>query len=201
MPPTKPKRARRPAKKAKRKARKRISKTETTSRPKLSKKVKGKGKKPKKETALGRSMREQKELAAENRKAPLVLQNWPPKRTEVAKQTFLKALNGNFSISAACRATGIGRRTVYDWIRDDTQFGQRLAAAKENACDDLEECMYERAKKRDTLAGIFLLKGARPQVYHDRAQLAVRGEISHTWVDLIDSIDGGKLEEKGKKTG
>jgi hypothetical protein len=37
--------------------------------------------------------------------------------------------------------------------------------------DALETSLYERAMRSDTVAAIFLLKGARPHVYRDRHEV------------------------------
>ena len=68
-----------------------------------------------------------------------------PAQTAQNKKIFLEALEMcNGIISKACLSTGIGRRTVYDWIRDDEEFKAELDSINETAIDYVESKLFEK---------------------------------------------------------
>lgn len=103
------------------------------------------------------------------------------------REVFLAALRQGASVTAACDAANLPRRTAYNWQRDDAEFAQQWADAEEEGTDRLEDEAFRRAvegtKKpvgwhngkaggyvqeySDTLT-IFLLKGRRPDKYAER---------------------------------
>ena len=58
-----------------------------------------------------------------------------PRKWEAA---FLEALEVTGTISGAAKAVEIGRQTVYDYMKADTQFSDRCRDAVEGADDELE---------------------------------------------------------------
>ena len=59
-------------------------------------------------------------------------------RSASRQQTFLKALEGLGTIQAACLASRVGRRTVYDWVEKDKHFADAFQLARDVAADVLE---------------------------------------------------------------
>lgn len=96
--------------------------------------------------------------------------------TSRKKRAFLDALVGKFSVYHASKASGVGRSTVYKWREADPEFAQAWDDCQEDAVDALEQSLYERAKEKDTIAAIFLLKGARPEKYKDRVASELTGK-------------------------
>ncbi|API59627.1 hypothetical protein BSL82_10110 [Tardibacter chloracetimidivorans] len=109
------------------------------------------------------------------------------KRTPEKEIAFLAALASTCSVAKACKAAGIeSRNTVYTWRAEDPDFARRWEEAKKLGADVLEDEAVRRAhdgteepvfyqgeatgtiqRYSDTLL-IFLLKGAKPDVYKDR---------------------------------
>ena len=60
----------------------------------------------------------------------------------MARQTaFLQAFAELGTVTGACRMSGVGRRSVYDWIAHDQRFALEFDAAREAVADLLEaEC-------------------------------------------------------------
>lgn len=102
------------------------------------------------------------------------------------KAAFLEHYAHTGNIAAACRLSGIGRRTVYHWIEEDETFKPLFEESKLDASDSLEHearrralvgverPVYQGGKQvgkirefSDTLL-IFLLKGAKPDKYRER---------------------------------
>jgi hypothetical protein len=116
------------------------------------------------------------------------------KPTPEKKSAFLDALAESGNVSLASGAVGIDRRAVYEWRAVDPDFAERWEAAKALGIEACEDEIRRRAfagydeplskdgkltgdvvrKYSDTLA-IFLLKGAKPEVYKDRVANELSG--------------------------
>jgi len=59
-------------------------------------------------------------------------------RTAGKQRAFLKAFAALGTIHAACLASRVGRRTVYDWVERDTDFADAFNLARDAAADVLE---------------------------------------------------------------
>nr|DAS58879.1 MAG TPA: Terminase small subunit [Caudoviricetes sp.] len=112
------------------------------------------------------------------------------------KNRFLNTYIAEGTIGSAAEACGITRQTHYNWLKEDPEYKKGFAQAKEMAGDLLEEEARRRAvegdecgiyykgelvgsyrKKSDALL-ILLLKGAKPDVYADRQETKISGEIT-----------------------
>lgn len=112
------------------------------------------------------------------------------------KNRFLNTYIAEGTIGAAAEACGITRQTHYNWLKEDPEYKKGFAQAKEMAGDLIEEEARRRAvegdecgiyykgkrvgsyrKKSDALL-ILLLKGAKPDVYADRQETKISGEIT-----------------------
>ncbi|MEI7875583.1 MAG: hypothetical protein WCK95_25895 [Alphaproteobacteria bacterium] len=69
---------------------------------------------------------------------------------------FLREFARTGSVSAACRAAGLARRTVYNWRDADADFRRRWAGARERGVGRLRDEIMERA-----------MIGAEVPVWHD----------------------------------
>lgn len=84
------------------------------------------------------------------------------------KEKFLAALSAGGSVSAACRAGGIGRSSAYQWRDADADFRAAWEAAYDDGTDRYEDALRVLAMKGDIAALIYTLKRRRPQVYARR---------------------------------
>lgn len=93
--------------------------------------------------------------------------------TEKNKQLFLTALEkvlGN--ISQASESTNIPRRTVYNWIRDDEDFAEKVSSISEKAIDYVESKLFKLIKEDNPSAIFFFLKcKAKHRGYVERQEL------------------------------
>ena len=117
----------------------------------------------------------------------------PVMNTGEKKGAFLEALRAKYTVRHAALAAGVGRRTVYDWRDQDADFAQAWADAREDCIERLEETMYEKALGGETLAGFFMLKSMRPDVYRDNVT------IKHTGAILDAQIDLNQLSEDARQ--
>ncbi len=117
------------------------------------------------------------------------------KRTPEKEIAFLAALASTGSVTKACAAAGLeSRNTVYEWRKTDPDFAKRWEEARAIGMEALEDEAIRRAhdgvdepvfhqgvavgtvrKYSDTLL-IFLLKGAKPDVYRDRVSTELTGK-------------------------
>lgn len=98
------------------------------------------------------------------------------RRTSLKKTAFLETLREKYSVYHACKAADIGRTTVYQWREADPDFAKAWDDAQDDAVDALEQSLFERAMGKDTVAAIFLLKGARPEKYKERVASELTGK-------------------------
>ncbi len=80
----------------------------------------------------------------------------PTKRCWRPQGRFLREFARTGSVSAACRASGLARRTVYRWRDADADFRRRWDAARERGVGHLRDEVMERA-----------LVGDEVPVWHD----------------------------------
>jgi hypothetical protein len=83
----------------------------------------------------------------------------------------------------SCKALGFTPVAARNEMKRDPAFKALIDAARLEACEGLEESVYDRAAKNDTTAAIFMLKAMKPETYGDRLRVdaTTRTEIT---VDL-----------------
>jgi len=75
------------------------------------------------------------------------------------KETFLAALlNSDGNISKACGQTNISRTTIYDWIKKDDKFQEKVSYVNEELLDMAEDQLLTMIRKGNLTATIFYLK-------------------------------------------
>ena len=67
------------------------------------------------------------------------------KKLTAEQRAFLSALPTGFTVTAAAKAAGVGRRTVYDWRDASPAFAAAMDDAAEEAGDELESEARRRA--------------------------------------------------------
>jgi hypothetical protein len=90
-------------------------------------------------------------------------------------------------ISRACRASGVGRTTVYTWRNRDEAFEKRYKEVRAIVLDDLEGELFSRARKSDRLL-VFVLESRFPEVYGRKVK--VDGAAT------VTTLDPEKLKNK-----
>ena len=75
------------------------------------------------------------------------------------KETFLAALlNSDGNISKACGQTNISRTTIYDWIKKDEGFKDKVSYVSEELLDMAEDQLLTMIRNGNLTATIFYLK-------------------------------------------
>ena len=112
---------------------------------------------------------------------------------ERAREAFLEALAGGYSVTHAAAVASIPRRTVYDWRDADLDFRSRWDEAVEAGTDIMEDEARRRAiegyekpiynngklvgtvrEYSDTLT-VLLLKSRRPSKYRENVKTEISG--------------------------
>jgi hypothetical protein len=88
-------------------------------------------------------------------------------RTVAGQTAFLKVFAEVGTVAAACLTSGVGRRTVYDWVERDEQFASDFEEARQTAADVLEAECRRRA-----------VEGVAEPVYHHGEVVGYRQRYS-----------------------
>jgi hypothetical protein len=94
------------------------------------------------------------------------------------KTIFLAAMRSYPVVRIACEKASISRAKAYQERALDPMFATAWTDAKDDGIDVLEAALHQRAREKDTLAAIFLLKHLRPAVYADNVNVNMSGSIS-----------------------
>ena len=116
-------------------------------------------------------------------------------RVTPKKEAFIEHYTRMGTVKSAAKATGVSRKTVYEWLKADEVFSEGFEHAKENVTDELEQeakrrayeginkPIYWQGKLVDTIKEysdtllIFLLKGNRPEKFRERLQTEISGSL------------------------
>lgn len=78
---------------------------------------------------------------------------------DAKKETYIKTLEQCFgNMSKACLIVGVSRTTIYNWMRDDKEFKDRIENIGEYIIDTVENHLFDQIKDGSTAATIFYLK-------------------------------------------
>jgi len=100
---------------------------------------------------------------------------------------MLRALATCGSVTHAAKAAKINKSTHYLWLKEDEQYAQLAAIARELAGDALEDEAVRRAQL-----------GVRRNIYHAGKKIGYETEYSDTL--LIFLLKGAKPQKYGTKT-
>ena len=103
-----------------------------------------------------------------------------------AKAKALEALRCGMSMTAAARAAGVARCTLYAWQANDPKFREAIADAIEAGTDLLEDALAGKGLAMDDHASVraceILLKARRPERFRERHS------VKHSGVLRIDEV-------------
>jgi len=116
-------------------------------------------------------------------------------RVTPKKEAFIQNYTHIGTVKGAAAATGVTRKTIYEWLKADSAFNAEFERAKEDVTDELEQeakrrayegvdkPIYWQGKLVDTIKEysdtllIFLLKGNRPDKYRERSEHHLSGDV------------------------
>lgn len=113
------------------------------------------------------------------------------------QKSFLKMLDDQgYNISAACRATNVGRKTYYDWLKKEA-FAEEVYNQKEELIDYVESKLISNIKDGERASIMFFLKTQAKHRGYIEKQEIVHG-IMPSLVDLVKKYREEKKKSKKK---
>lgn len=106
-------------------------------------------------------------------------------KTEHHKKAILDALEKSLGVvTTACKSTGIGRTTFYQWMKDDSEFKKLVEDIKDIALDFAESQLHKQIGDGSTAATIFYLKTkGKNRGYVERQEIEVKEKKPLSWFD------------------
>jgi AcrR family transcriptional regulator len=85
------------------------------------------------------------------------------RKSRRARKRLLELLSEGCSISQACAAVGIGRRTFYVWLQNDADFASAVDRAHTRLIAAAERTLLRAIEHGDTRAAMWLLERLAPE--------------------------------------
>jgi hypothetical protein len=101
--------------------------------------------------------------------APTIDTSWHTK--------FLEILGSTCNVTLAAKGAGIDRTSAYDHYKTQPDFAAAWDDAKDAAVEILEAEAWQRARKTSDTLIIFLLKAHKPQMYREKIEQQVGGQL------------------------
>lgn len=118
-------------------------------------------------------------------------------RTSLKKQ-ILERLTKNFTISSACRATGIDRKTFYRWILEDAEFKREAYENIQESKKDVTDMAYTQIvhliNNGNLTAAMYWLNNVDPEI-NDKKIYITDEEIKELSSLLYNPISFKKGQE------
>jgi len=128
---------------------------------------------------------------------------------------FLAMLRECGVIRYAAQAAGIDRRTAYDRKETDKEFAKAWQSAIDDSLDQIELRARQRAHDMSDTLAIFLLKSHRREIYGDKVDHNVTGDLgitivhqqgvraitddSETVIEIQRSLPNNRLKENSEE--
>ena len=93
-----------------------------------------------------------------------------------SKDAFAACVARGMTMAAAARACGITRQAAYLWLKNDPEFREKIAVAREEWCDVAETKLFEQVRAGFFPAIAYALKHWKPEVYDPRVRVALGGD-------------------------
>ena len=95
------------------------------------------------------------------------------KSRHIKKETILSALESSLGVvTTACKKTGIPRSTFYKWLKEDSEFADKVKDIENVSLDFAESKLFEQMSENNTSATIFYLKTkGRKRGYWEKQQM------------------------------
>ena len=104
------------------------------------------------------------------------------------KEVFIKSYKEHKTISAACEAANISRRTYYDWKEQDDEFSESILEVDESRIDYVENKLFENIDGNKTNEILFYLKTkGKNRGYVERQEHHIDGGFpTKIQIEIID---------------
>jgi|TARA_R100001460_G_scaffold103978_1_gene149444 hypothetical protein len=113
-------------------------------------------------------------------------------KTEHHKKALLEALEKSLGVvTTACKRSGVGRTTYYDWYNNDEDFKKQVDELSNVALDFVESKLFEQIEKGNPSSTIFYLKTkGKKRDYIERKEITgADGAPTNFVVEVIDKTE------------
>jgi transposase len=104
-----------------------------------------------------------------------------------ARKRLLELLSEGCSISQACAAVGIGRRTFYVWLQHDPDFASAVDRAHTRLIAAAERTLQRAIEHGDTRAAMWLLERLAPEYRLTRESAPSATENYRVELEVVDA--------------
>jgi len=104
-----------------------------------------------------------------------------------ARKRLLELLSEGCSISQACAAVGIGRRTFYVWLQHDADFASAVDRAHTRLIAAAERTLLHAIEHGDTRAAMWLLERLAPEYRLTRESAPSATENYRVELEVVDA--------------
>lgn len=117
------------------------------------------------------------------------------------KEAVLESLSNGATITAACKAAGVGRTTFYKWIEEDVEFAEAVSHSENASIITVEDALFRNATLGgkgfgDTTAQIFFLCNRDPDRWQNVNKVQ-HEDLTKTPTDQLDQHIERLIKETG----
>lgn len=112
-------------------------------------------------------------------------------RTKIKKKEMITALEKELGIvTAACKRTGISRKTHYNWLEQDPRYAEKVAEMPERTLDFVENALFKNIKAGVPSAQIFYLKTkGKRRGFVEKQEIEHMGKLDNKFeVEIIEVL-------------
>ena len=109
------------------------------------------------------------------------------RKSRRARKRLLELLSEGCSISQACAAVGIGRRTFYVWLQNDADFASAVDRAHTRLIAAAERMLQRAIEHGDTRAAMWLLERLAPEYRLTRESAPSATENYRVELEVVDA--------------
>jgi transposase len=109
------------------------------------------------------------------------------RKSRRARKRLLELLSEGCSISQACAAVGIGRRTFYVWLQNDPDFASAVDRAHTRLIAAAERTLQRAIEHGDTRAAMWLLERLAPEYRLTRESAPSATENYRVELEVVDA--------------
>jgi transposase len=109
------------------------------------------------------------------------------RKSRRARKRLLELLSEGCSISQACAAVGIGRRTFYVWLQNDADFASAVDRAYTRLIAAAERTLQRAIEHGDTRAAMWLLERLAPEYRLTRESAPSATENYRVELEVVDA--------------
>ena len=109
------------------------------------------------------------------------------RKSRRARKRLLELLSEGCSISQACAAVGIGRRTFYVWLQNDADFASAVDRAHTRLIAAAERTLQRAIEHGDTRAAMWLLERLAPEYRLTRESAPSATENYRVELEVVES--------------